>query len=438
MKSDFRPIHYLGSKLRLLNFIQETIDSINPSKGIVCDLFSGSGVVSKHLSLTRPVISNDIQEYSRILSSALLLPYKKVNFENIDVINSEIYKKIYFLFEPLILYEEKSLNKLKENKVESIAELISYGSLKNFRFKKKEIFNTIFRTALDETNKRIDNSDLNNSNKIMITRYYGGVYFSFSQAIILDALLEIKESLPEQSKNIFHAAILSTASDIVNTVGKQFAQPLNLLNRNGENKVNLSKKILSDRKLDVLVIFKDWLNKYNNQEKSPFNNSVFRLDYEDVLNDDLNISVVYADPPYTRYHYSRYYHVLESISLRDNPQVTTIKLSGKETISKGIYREDRHQSPFGLKSESDHAFDTLFRKTANIKASLILSYSPYDDNSKATPRVQTIENLQNMAKKYFKSVELVSFGQFSHSKLNKADLHVDASDTAELLLVCKN
>ena len=68
----FRPIHYLGSKLRMLNFIEEAIDNIDSEKKGVCDLFTGSGSVSFHLSYKKPVVSVDVQEYSRIICSAIL------------------------------------------------------------------------------------------------------------------------------------------------------------------------------------------------------------------------------------------------------------------------------------------------------------------------------------------------------------------------------
>ena len=438
LSANFRPIHYLGSKLRLLNFIQETINQLDSTKGVVCDLFAGSGVVSKHLSLTRPVISNDIQEYSKVISSALLFPFKKVELESLQILESKIYKDSFYLFEPLISYEQHALNELEKGNMNKISEIMNRGPLINYEVANTTIINQDFKVALDKTNKRLINSNLIDSKKTMVTRYYGGLYFSFLQAVIIDTLLEIKDELPEKSKALFHAAILSSASDIVNTIGKQFAQPLNPIDSKGKQKLNLASKILADRRLDALVIFEKWMNIYNNQKESSFNNSVLKLNYEDVLNKELKIKVVYADPPYTRYHYSRYYHVLESISLRDNPDITTIKKNGSEIISKGVYRNDRHQSPFGLKSGSDHSFDTLFRKTSEINASLVLSYSPYDDKSNATPRIQTIDNIIKLAHKYFTTVDVLSFGQFSHSKLNKTKLHIDASDNAEMLIVCKN
>lgn len=72
----FRTIHYLGSKLRSLEFIKKTIDDLDPRKKGVCDLFSGSGVVSHYLSQDRHIISSDIQTYSTIINKALLNPIK--------------------------------------------------------------------------------------------------------------------------------------------------------------------------------------------------------------------------------------------------------------------------------------------------------------------------------------------------------------------------
>src|SRR2546423_6583107 len=69
---DFRPIHYLGSKLRVLDVIEELVDDVDPIYGRALDLFSGSGVVARRLSRSREVLAVDIQEYARVLAAALL------------------------------------------------------------------------------------------------------------------------------------------------------------------------------------------------------------------------------------------------------------------------------------------------------------------------------------------------------------------------------
>ena len=65
-----RSIHYLGSKLRMLEAIKESIDKVAPKGGAVCDLFAGSGTVSKYLLQFGNVISVDIQKYSQVICEA--------------------------------------------------------------------------------------------------------------------------------------------------------------------------------------------------------------------------------------------------------------------------------------------------------------------------------------------------------------------------------
>ena len=70
----WRPIHYLGSKLRLVESIREALLDLDPGVGSVCDLFAGSGTVALALSNERNVVAADIQEYSRVICTALLKP----------------------------------------------------------------------------------------------------------------------------------------------------------------------------------------------------------------------------------------------------------------------------------------------------------------------------------------------------------------------------
>ena len=60
------------------------------------------------------------------------------------------------------------------------------------------------------------------------------------------------------------------------------------------------------------------------------------------------------------------------------------------------------------------------------------------ETKKSHPRVVTMQQLITWAKEYFASVEIVSAGSFKHNKLNSAEHFLDASDEAELLIVCTN
>ena len=151
-----------------------------------------------------------------------------------------------------------------------------------------------------------------------------------------------------------------------------------------------------------------------------------------------NVRTVYADPPYTRDHYSRFYHVLETIALDDVPEISTVKIRGTTHVSNGIYRKDRHQSPFCIRSKAPKAFEEMFKAISASGRNLLLSYSPYDETKESHPRVVTISQLMAWASDYFNNVEVVSAGHFTHNKLNSTEHFLESSDEAEILIVCTN
>ena len=107
-----------------------------------------------------------------------------------------------------------------------------------------------------------------------------------------------------------------------------------------------------------------------------------RSDYSDYLSSsDFSEGVVYADPPYTRDHYSRFYHVLETLALRDDPKISTNTAHGNTLPSRGFYRLSRHQSPFCIRSHAPAAFSALFSKVSSKGLPLVLSYSPASEKN---------------------------------------------------------
>ncbi len=93
--------------------------------------------------------------------------------------------------------------------------------------------------------------------------------------------------------------------------------------------------------------------------------TVTSLDYLDCLRIIPENSIVYADPPYSAVHYSRFYHVIETLVRYDHPHLEY----------KGRYRDDRHQSPFDKRKEVAGAFRLLFNAVDERKSHLVLSYS---------------------------------------------------------------
>jgi adenine-specific DNA methylase len=437
--NSFRTIHYLGSKLRVLEFIKQVVDELDYEKNGICDLFSGTGSVSQYFSSERKVVSVDIQNYSNIICSALLIPSSDEFTRSFtkDLNTSKFIAEYLNVFEPLITLEDSIVNGRLSLNLESVCNFLENASL--YAYLSNEENGSLIPELKSAFEKTETNLKDYKSNSFIATKYFGGVYFSFKQSVILDAILcEIEKTDPKYH-NILLASILSTASDIVNTVGKQFAQPIRPRNKNGEPKKGIIKQLRKDRNIDVLDLYNQWLNKYLNNQTTDYNHQILKVDYKKALkNLSDDVRVVYADPPYTRDHYSRFYHGLETISLRDFPKISKTKIGGKEKLSRGLYREEREQSDFCIRSKAPKAFEELFKLVAEKDRILILSYSPYDKSKGAHPRCVEIELLEEMAKVYFDIVEIRSIGKFSHSKLNRTDLHLDADDSAEVLIICRN
>src|SRR5690606_930023 len=154
------------------------------------------------------------------------------------------------------------------------------------------------------------------------------------------------------------AAIISTASDVVNTVGKHFAQPIRPRSSDGSPKRHIIAKAIRDREIDIPKLFSEWLDRYRTLKPSGHVHQAIRADYTEALSQLEHVGVVYADPPYTRDHYSRFYHVLETMCLWDDPGVSTTRIRAATAIySRGMYRANRHQSPFCIKSQAPAAFE---------------------------------------------------------------------------------
>ncbi len=435
----FRPIHYLGSKLRLLHEIGDAVNEVSSKDALVCDLFSGSGVVSSFLGLERRVVAVDIQEYARVLASSVLrsTPVKEADLGSLlePAIADGLGEELLHVFAPLINYEAQCIADGRDGKPDALADLIEVGSIMsaNGVASSSSKASTAFAEVVDRL------SDRKLSESALVSRYYGGLYFNYHHAIELDVLLSRVRTLPSHLQDLGKAIVLSTASDLVRTVGKQFAQPLRPRTKDGMPKAALWRTVEKYRAIDSGSIVERWIAAYLAKPLGIAGSTAFRADYRDFLRTtELPMNVVYADPPYTRDHYSRFYHVLETICLGDHPKLTRTNLNGGFSVSRGAYREDRHQSPFCIRSQAPAAFEELFKLVSRRGASLVLSYSPQAEGDRVHPRVMRLNDITAIAKRYFGSIDVHRAELVAHSKLNRTDLHLDTPDLAEVLVVCRS
>ena len=439
--SSFRTIHYLGSKLRLLDFIEGVVNTVDSTPCGVCDLFSGSGSVAQHLSYDRRIIAVDIQEYSRVICSALLSP--PPDRDKVDDYLASVIEAIgsteeasYSLWGNLIDLEQSLLTSDHRSDINRLCSFLEECSVYNRMNNLTSLSDSRLESAID---RALGSIGANEKQSWLITQYFGGIFFSFRQALVLDTILSRIQFAPKEIKPILLASLISTASDLANTVGKQFAQPISPRTSSGAPKGGLLSQVRRDRCKDATTSYLSWVAKYLNVMPCRKPHVSLKMDYYAALStlpDD--VKIIYADPPYTRDHYSRFYHVLETIALNDYPAVSHSNLGKGKRFSKGMYRQDRHQSPFCIKSQAPREFERMFEKVAKTDRALVLSYSPYSRAKGAHPRVMTVESLISLAKNHFSHVELLSAGSFAHSKLNHSRLHLSTGTDAELVIVMNN
>jgi adenine-specific DNA-methyltransferase len=292
-------MNYIGSKLSLLPFLEQSIESIIPTElkgnAIFCDFFAGTGVVGSHFKKKNyTVYANDIQYYSYVL------------------IKHFIENNGYFTFNQLssLFPEFQDLNPDQR-----IQEILSY------------------LTALEGTQGFIyHHYCLGGTENQEFTRRY----FTDENGMKCDAIrLEIeswkKQNLISDYEYFYLLAILLESIDKVANTASVYEAFLKNYKRTALKTIDL-------KPLEIII---------NQQINEVFNEDINQL-VENITGD-----ILYLDPPYNRRQYASNYHILETIAKYDTP---TIK--GKT----GIRVCDEQKSPYCSKVKAQQAFESLIEK----------------------------------------------------------------------------
>ena len=302
------------------NGLGELLGAEVPSSKRFADLFAGSAAVAIHVACRYdvPVLAFDLQSYSSILAGAVI--------KRKAVVPPKTWFKDW-------LHRAKEFNNgIKIPEVSSI----SINAVKHCR-------------------KWCSEQDA-----LPITAAYGGHYFSPTQAVWIDAL---RASLPssEPARTVALSALIQSASQCAAAPGHT-AQPF--------QPTPTAKKFLSDAWNRNIVekaravfesLAKQKANQIGNAKVSDAQEAARSLKEGDLA---------FIDPPYSGVHYSRFYHVLETISHGSCGQVTGI----------GRYpdTELRPKSKFSLISESTNALDDLLKTVSSRGAKAILTFPDHE------------------------------------------------------------
>ncbi|MFY0746242.1 DNA adenine methylase [Campylobacter sp. LH-2024] len=261
-------ITYLGNKRALLDFLGQGFKfakkELKKDKFSFCDIFSGSGIVSRFAKAhSNFILANDLEDYSKIINKCYLSNQ-----------NKELKNHLYFFYEKL---------------------------LSNLVFEKG--FISELYAPKDE--KRIQKNDR--------------VFYTIENAIYLDTLRKkIEQEIPNEFKHFFIAPLLYEASVHSNTSGvfKGFYKDKNGIGKFGGEGENALKRIKG--KIDLkLPIFSNF--------ECPF--IVEQKDANCLAKEIDLLDVIYLDPPYNQHPYGSNYFMLNLVANYQKP-VEISQISG--------------------------------------------------------------------------------------------------------------
>ncbi len=383
-------LKYMGSKREILNDIGEAVELLGPGPEWFCDLFAGTTVVSYAMSDRFNVISNDIQQYSSV--------FARTYFGSYD----DYAGRISQVLSDILLAAEKHVEQLNEM-YPFLKEMSCYSEDMSF-----EDFISSERLQQGLLHQEIVNE------YVLFTRCYSGTYWSLEQCEWIDALRRVAD---EYKNDSLYDAILSSiifAMSYSSQSTGHFAQFRKVTPQNYRNILLYRRRTIKElfaRKFDEILMMK--------KEGEKHENVCMSSDYRECLRRVPRGSIVYADPPYSNVHYSRFYHAVETLVRYDYPAV---KYNGR-------YRTDRHQSPFDQAKHVRDAFIELFKGVKASDSHLILSYS---DNGMLSPDEIVGIGSQIMGQDY--ECTLCS-KEYSHMKMGRAGEY--KMDVNELLITFK-
>jgi len=352
---------YMGSKRSMLtNGLGEILKRELSSAERFVDLFSGSGAVACHVASRYriPVLACDLQSYSAVLTQAVL--------------GREV------VLEPSAIWGRWHRRAAAR-----------YGSV---------LVPDSFPISQDSVQR--GREWCSKKEEGLITRSYGGHYFSSEQAVWIDALLT---TLPrrEPAKTVALASLIQASSICAASPGHT-AQPF--------QPTRTAKKFLKDAWNKNIVAYTKSSFFGLCRQHAMKKGRVLVADALKVANRLVKDDVVFIDPPYSDVQYSRFYHVLETIARGECGSVS----------GTGRYPEPalRPRSKYSLKTEATLALEELFEKVSDKAAKAVVTFPDHQCSNGLSGN-----EVRRLAKEHFTVLETAVESRFStlggHAKANE-------------------
>lgn len=395
----------MGTKRHMADHVREAITGLHP-RGRVVDLFSGMGSVAESLEDRYSVVTNDALSFSAGISRARFTGASRVATVE-DLLSRltpsyfEQYDKLGTRFANGLVNEQVALSGDRNT-------LLAYMSQARHVGNDEFIADAALRASTDTSHQRY----------CLASLYFSAGYFSLRQAIEIDAIRYAIDTLgqPEEIDWLLGAWLVSIAA-LVNAPGHtaQYLKP---------NSDRGYARILGAWQRSVWTQFQAALRSLRQvgsmawrTKNQAFVGDALNLVCSDQLQD---VGVFYADPPYTKDQYSRYYHVYETLYRYDFPAST----------GAGRYRSNRFVTSFSLKRSIVESFHRLFVSVAERQVPLVLSYPNQGLLTDAG------EDVWQLAREYFSDIEVITIAA-QHSTMG-ASKGTSRKLVTEHLYVCQS
>ena len=179
--------------------------------------------------------------------------------------------------------------------------------INDFLFSNEIIYKAFFENAsydaakLEDIKENYLDINAENLSDNYCSQWYGGKFFSYNDAKIIgyirDNIDSLRHGINEKERNILISSLLYSADKTANTVGHYDAY---IKGKEIENRFTFDLIKPYDTKDKRIIIGRNDANEYAK---------------------NLKCDIVYIDPPYNSRQYSRFYHVLENITLWNKPDL---------------------------------------------------------------------------------------------------------------------
>ncbi len=351
-------MRYMGTKHALAGQVARVIGELRPEKPVI-DLFCGMCAVAGAISPSgRSVWGNDVQAYAELVARCMIAndrqapdPAAVMRFLLHDATQNAS-----------SLLERFAADVHAERTVLADPSLSAYRALADgwtHAANDPGVAQEVARLAEDPTAAPYR----------LCTLTFAWGYFGIEQAIWIDSVrwaidrAAADSRIDSQQRDWLVLALVQVSSRLCATTGHT-AQYIRAHTPQG------LARVVQQRRRNVCATM---VNQLANLR--PFGTARWRASNRVIRRDALELwpvladvgltgAVCYADPPYTKNQYSRFYHVLETLTRYDYP----------EAAGSGRYRPDRFRTPFSTRTGVVQAFHDLCVGVASLDAVLVLSY----------------------------------------------------------------